>query len=124
MEHKHWYEPTSLRAVTDRAVALLDRTPHKITYFHCPVPLSAMSTLDAYLAPLSDLYVALQAHGCELYLGLVHFDDLEGTKARVEAAKKLAPSFGVATECGWGRTPPEQLENIMKITNEVTLPIF
>lgn len=124
MEHKHWYEPTSLRAVTDRAVALFEKTPHKISYFHCPVPLSAMPTLSDFLAPLSDLYKLLQAHGCDLFLGLVHFNDLDGTKTRIEAAKKLAPRFGVATECGWGRTPADQLDNIMKISSEVSAPVL
>jgi hypothetical protein len=109
-------EPQSLRAVTDRALALLARTPHEISYFHCPVPLSAMPFLPSYLAPLSQLYPALVEHGCELILGLVHAQDLEGTRERVGEARKLAPTFGVATECGMGRTPPDQVADLMAIS--------
>jgi hypothetical protein len=123
MEHKHWMEPRSLQAVTDRALALLSHTSHQISYFHCPVPLSAMPHLTAYLAPLRDLYPALRDHGCELYLGLVHAGDLEGTQARIEEAQKVAPEFGVATECGLGRTPVEDFEDLMAISVEVTRPV-
>jgi hypothetical protein len=114
MEHKHWMEPQSLQAVTDRCLQLLSRTSHKISYFHCPVPLSAMPHLAAYLAPLRELYPALRDHGCELYLGLVHAGDLEGTKVRIAEAQKVAPEFGVATECGLGRTPVGDIEGLME----------
>jgi len=113
-------EPASLRAVTDRALPLLARSSHPISYFHCPVPLSAMPRLAAYLAPLEDLYPALRNHGCELYLGLVHAEDLKGTKLRIAEAQKVAPEFGVATECGLGRTPAEQFEDLMAISAEVS----
>jgi hypothetical protein len=120
MKHKHWMEPQSLQAVTDRGLQLLSRTSHKISYFHCPVPLSAMPHLTAYLAPLKDLYPALRDHGCELYLKLIHAGDLEGTKARIAEAQKVAPEFGVATECGLGRTPVEEFKGIMEDMIEVT----
>lgn len=123
MEHRHWMEPTSLRAVTDRGLAILARTPHKLSYFHCPVPLSASDFLPDYFAPLADLYPALSSHGCELYLGLIHFNDLEGTKTRIAQAQKLAPEFGVATECGLGRTPPEQIEELMRLSAELSGPV-
>jgi len=116
-------EPKSLQAVTDRALALLARTPHQISYFHCPVPLSAMSFLSEYLAPLSQLYPVLVEHGCELILGLVHHQNLEGTKERIEEARKLAPSFGVATECGMGRTPQDHVADLMDLMTTVTGPI-
>jgi len=122
MEHKHWAEPKSLQAVTDRGLALLSRTSHPISYFHCPVPLSAMPRLTAYYAPLCDLYPGLSDHGCELYLGLVHAGDLEGTKTRIKEAQKVAPQFGVATECGLGRTPVEHFEDLMQISADVSRP--
>jgi hypothetical protein len=123
MENKHWMEPTSLRAVADRGLELLARTPHRISYFHCPVPLSAMPHLTAYFVPLRELYPALRDHDCELYLGLVHAGDLEGTKVRIAEAQKVAPEFGVAAECGLGRTPAEDFEQIMEISVEVSRPI-
>ena len=82
-----------------------------------------MPHLTAFYAPLRDLYPVLRDHGCELYLGLVHAGDLEGTKARVEEAQKVAPEFGVATECGFGRTPVEHFEDLMQISAAVSRPL-
>lgn len=124
IEHRHWHEPTSLRAVTDRGLSLLARTSHKIDYFHCPVPQSAMDFLPQYFSPLAELYPALQGHGCELNLGLVHFEDLEGTKKRIGEAQKLAPDFGVSTACGMGRTPVEHVKGLMDLMTEVSEPVF
>lgn len=123
MDHKHWFEPSSLRAVVDRGVVLIDKSPHPIHYFHAPVPLSADDKLDSFLEPLADLAPKLKEHNTELYLGVVHHSDLEGTKRRIAAASKYVPEFGVATECGWGRTPAEQVDDIMKLTSEVCEPV-
>ncbi|KAM0712033.1 hypothetical protein Q7P37_011127 [Cladosporium fusiforme] len=120
MQHKHFYEPTSLQPITDRALALLSLTPHKIAYFHCPVPQSAMPSLPNFLSPLETLYPALQEHGCELYLGLVIFNDAEGTRKRIEEALRFAPEFGVATACGWGRTPEGEIEEGVRLLREVS----
>lgn len=81
-----------------------------------------MDKLDAYFAPLTALIPKFVEHGTELYLGLVHSDDLEGTKTRIEAARKAFGDFefGVATECGWGRTPNEEIESIMTISTCVS----
>lgn len=123
MEHKHWLEPQSLRAVTDRALALLSHTSHKISYFHCPAPLSAAPHLAGYFAPLRDLCPALSDHGCELFLGLVHAEDLEMTKAMIVEAQKVAPEFGVATECGMGRRSMENVPIIMNTMMAVVGPV-
>lgn len=122
MDHKHWYEPPSLQAVADRGLALLDG-PHKIQYFQCPIPVSAMDNLDAFIQPIVPFYEKLHAQGGELYLGVVQFDDPEGTKKRIEAALKYVPEFGVSTECGMGRTPPEQVPGLFKLSAEVSQPI-
>lgn len=122
MEHKHWFEPTSAQAVVDRGLLLFEKSPHPIKYFHMPVPVSTMDNLETFLEPLKQLEPQLKAHGTELYLGVVQHDDLEGTKKRIEAASKVIPDFGIATECGWGRTPPEQVEDIMKISRELSEP--
>ncbi|EME50400.1 hypothetical protein DOTSEDRAFT_165619 [Dothistroma septosporum NZE10] len=124
MAHKHWFEPTSLRAVVERGIILIDKSPHPFKYFHAPVPVSALDDLDTYLAPLADLVPKLKEHDTELYLGVVQYNDPEGTKKRIEAAKKYVPEFGVATECGWGRTPAEQVDGIMKLTSEVCEPVL
>jgi len=72
----------------------------------------------AYFEPLAAL--ALPS-SCKLFLGLVHdTDGLEGTRRRLETAARYAPvDFGIATECGFGRRPPETIPNLLRIHAEV-----
>ena len=59
-----------------------------------------------------------------LYLGLVHPDDgLVGAKARIVAAQRFVHDFGVATDCGWGRHRPQEVETLLELHREVTTPI-
>ena len=56
----------------------------------------------------------------EFYLGLVHFTDgLQGAQRRLAAAKRVVSNFGVATECGFGRRPPETIPGLLKLHREV-----
>lgn len=125
MEHKHWSEPTSLAGAAEFGTRLLESVlPHSIGFFHTAVPKSSMGHLDKYLAPLADFAPKLKAQGGELYLGVVHYDDLEGTKKRIEGCSKVISDFGVGTECGWGRTPSGEVANIMEISKKVSQPVF
>lgn len=47
--------------------------------------------------------------------------DDEGTKRRIEAACQVVKSFGIATECGFGRTLEEESDSILKIARDVGL---
>jgi hypothetical protein len=68
-----------------------------------PVPIERSD--DAFHAPLRDL----QLGDTELFLGLVHAKDgVAGTKARLAAAQRYAPKFGIATECGMARARSEE----------------
>jgi hypothetical protein len=50
----------------------------------------------------------------------VHFTDgVSGTLGRVRAAKKVAPRFAIATECGFGRRPPQTIEPLLEIHRAV-----
>ncbi|WPG98751.1 Hypothetical protein R9X50_00154500 [Acrodontium crateriforme] len=122
MEHKHWKEPTSLAAVVERGLRIIEKTSHPLNFFHCPVPKSALSTLPAYLEPLKTIAPKLKEHNTELYLGLIHADDAEATRKMMDAANHVVDEYGVATECGWGRTPLDQLESIMAISTGVSEP--
>ena len=51
--------------------------------------------------------------GCELYLGLIHHGDREGDRRRIAAARQAAASFGIATECGWGRGDPARAPGLL-----------
>lgn len=91
------------------AIRLLAKCNRKIHWIHMPVPKDRSD--EEYYEPLKRLVPLLD--GTELILGLVHFDDLEGTKARIAAAGNVVGAFSIGTECGMGRTPPEQLDDIL-----------
>ena len=75
----------------------------------------------AYYLPLQSLALHQQT---ELYLGLVHdTDGPEGTQKRIEGAQSVVAEFGVATECGFGRRPPETIPALMQIHASVAQPI-
>ncbi|KAF2768917.1 hypothetical protein EJ03DRAFT_351756 [Teratosphaeria nubilosa] len=127
MAKRHWLEPKDLGVIVDRAVRIYAKTPHKINYFHLPVAKSAIGNLDAYFAPLAELLPSFREHATELYLGVVHHSDMAATTKRmIEAAGKVLDGypFGLATECGWGGTPREKIEEIMKISREMSRLVF
>jgi len=66
---------------------------------------------DAYFRPLPEL----KGFGdTALYLGLVHHDDQKGDLARIAVARRCAPRFGVASECGVGRTDPQPVPGLLE----------
>jgi len=90
-----------------------------INWIHMPVPRDRSD--DAYFAPLRNLKLHPET---ELYLGLVHFTDgVEGTRQRIATAVQYVPTFGVATECGLGRRPPETIATLLRIHSEVAAPV-
>ena len=126
MEHRHWLEPSSLAVIVERSLRVYEQSPRKIDFFHCPVPKSAIENLDNYLAPLAELIPKFREHGTELYLGVVHENNAGMTKKMIDAAGKVLGDFpfGVATECGWGRTEAMEIEDIMRISTEVSEPVL
>ncbi len=71
---------------------------------------------EDYVRPLMELKIG----GTELYLGLVHLTDgVEGARARIKAASGFRQDFGVATECGFGRRPPETIPQLLQLHAEV-----
>ncbi|EMC93658.1 hypothetical protein BAUCODRAFT_37360 [Baudoinia panamericana UAMH 10762] len=125
MEHRHWIEPISLASVTERGLRIFEKTPHNIDGFHVPVPKSAMDNLEKYLEPLKQLIPKFKEHNTDLYLGVIHYNDRAATDKMIAAAKNVLDyPFGVATECGMGRTPPEEIKDILQLSCEVSEPVF
>jgi hypothetical protein len=82
-----------------------------VTWVHLPVPIERDD--DAYFAPLAEVELP---EGTELYLGLLHHEDgVEGALRRARAAATAVPSFGVATECGFGRGPSERTPALLDL---------
>jgi len=100
--HKHAIEPTDMGDMVDMANALARKITRPINLIHMPVPRNRDD--DSYFEPLKRLELD---HHTRLILGLVHYTDgLEGTRRRLQTAKKFMSDFGVATECGFGRRDP------------------
>ena len=117
--HRHFIEPKDGGTLVRVANALSRRVSRPIDYIHMPVPRDRSD--DAYFTPLRDL--ALKPD-CALYLGLVHFTDgLDGTLKRIAAARKVVGRFGIATECGFGRRPPETVPALLRLHAEAADPM-
>lgn len=122
LRHRHFIEPQDTSLLVDLANALLEReaVAPRTEWIHLPVPKER--TDPDYFAPLARL--KLDAPGLlplRIFLGLVHANDEPGTKTRIEIAQECLPfPFGVATECGLGRTPPGDVDSILRICKEAT----
>ena len=120
--HKHFIEPKDTSLLVELANALLARETlgPRTEWIHLPVPKNRADS--EYFAPLTAL--KLNSSGSkppQIYLGVVHANDEAGTQKRIEVARANFPfPFGVATECGLGRTPPEEIDSILRICREVT----
>lgn len=108
--HRHMKEPEDLGLCVHLANLTTAQSSRRVDFFHMPVPRGRAD--DAYFAPLSGLDIG----DAKVYLGLVHHTDGEvGSLARIETAKRHLASFGVATECGFGRRPPDQVTSLLEL---------
>ena len=119
MGHVHWKEPKDTSIIVDLALSILPKLNRPLTFAHLPVPKNRDDL--AYFEPLKQLE-EVRGDSFELFLGLVHYDDEEGTKRRITTAGKIVKNFGVATECGFGRTPAEHIPSISAISTAVSQP--
>ena len=109
--HKHVVEPTDMNDMVEFANHLAQRIARPVQLVHMPVPRNRSD--DAYFAPLKQLKLQPET---ELCLGLVHHTDgVEGTRRRLETAKRHAHNFSIATECGFGRRDPATIPELLRI---------
>lgn len=112
--HKHMVEPVDLTLSVEMANLGSANAGRKIDYVHMAVPRDRSD--DAYFQPL----LALDIGETVPYLGLVHHTDgAVGTRARIASAKQYLSKFGIATECGFGRRPAEQIPELLEIHREM-----
>jgi hypothetical protein len=110
--HKHFVEPESLEPLVAVANAVGEDVSRAIKWFHMPVPRDRSD--EAYFSPLADYQP-----NADLYLGLLLLTDgIEGAERRVAAARRFRDDFGIATECGFGRRPPETIESLLQLHRE------
>lgn len=107
--HKHIFEPRDLSVCVHLANEAVNHAGRKVDWVHMPAPRDRKD--DAYYRPLQHL-----SDATHLYLGLVHLTDgVEGTRTRIEVAKKYKTAFGISTECGFGRRPPETIPRLLEV---------
>lgn len=109
---RHFIEPLDSSKMVEVINAFSAAVKRPIAYFHIPVPMSR--TDDEFYRPLKELKMP---RGTELYLGLVHAKDgPDGTRLRIDVARKYAGDFGVAAECGFARARTRQvIEQILDV---------
>lgn len=110
---RHFAEPKDMGRMVAVANAMVRAMKRPIDYLHMPVPIGRSD--DSYFAPLKEL-----KFDGELYLGVVHAaDGVEGAKKRIATARKHAPNFGIACECGIARArKPELVKRLLEIHAE------
>ena len=108
--HRHFCEPADTGHLVAVANGVSARARRSVDWIHMPVPKERHD--EAYFAPLADLRLT---PGCELYLGLVHTTGgIAGTRRRIAAAERVVRDFGIATECGFGRRPPDTIPDLFR----------
>lgn len=109
--NRHWKEPADSANMVELYNRLAAAVRRPINYLHMPVP--ANRSDRAYFAPLAAL---LPRPETKLFLGLIHDSDgLDGTRRRIAAAAQFVSNFGIATECGFGRRPPETIPDLLRL---------
>jgi hypothetical protein len=106
---EHLVMPRDMAVMVEIANGMRQRLRRRIDFLHLPV--SKDRTDAAYFRPLLDLEGFADT---VLYLGLIHHDDRDGDRARIEAARGFARAFGVASECGWGRADPARVPGLLE----------
>jgi hypothetical protein len=113
--HKHVVEPKDTGLMVEFANQLAAEIKRPIAWLHLPVPRDRDDV--TYFAPLRGLKLHQET---ELYLGLVHLTDgVAGARRRLDAAKQVVSDFGIATECGFGRRPPETVPALLELHRAV-----
>jgi hypothetical protein len=117
--HRHFKEPEDAGRLVEVANEICRSLGRPVNPVHLPVPRDRVD--PAYFAPLAGSCLGPDT---ELYLGLVHLTDgAEGARQRIETALQVVPGFGVATECGLGRRPPETIPDVLRLHAEVAAPL-
>jgi methionine synthase II (cobalamin-independent) len=118
--HQHFVEPEDTSLMVELSMELVREvhSVHSIAWIHMPVPKDR--TDEGYFAALTRLELPGTT---ELFLGVLHPDGLENNVRRIELARNAsAKQFGVATECGLGRTKGKEGDNLLDLAVRVSQP--
>lgn len=98
------FAPNDLGRTVDLINAAVAAAGRRTDWIHVP---TLNRTDDAFYAPLA----RLNAGEARVYLGMIH--SMDSLAERLSVARKFLPEFGLGAYCGFGRTPPEQLPQIL-----------
>ena len=101
--------PKDMGIIVEIANGIVSGLARRLDFVHLPVPKDRTDT--DYFEPLSGLQTGADT---EVILGLIHNADHKGDRKRMATASQFLPSFGVATECGWGRTDPTRVTGLLE----------
>ena len=105
---EHLVMPKDMGILVEISNGLAAGLGRRLDFLHLPVPKDR--TDSTYFQPLQELNIPDSAG---VILGLIHYDDTAGDEARSKAALDFLPAFGVASECGWGRTDPQRVASLL-----------
>ena len=106
---EHLVMPQDMTILAEMSNGLASRLQRRLDFLHLPVPKDR--TDREYFLPLEGLELP---GNTSIILGLIHHADAHGDVARIAAAREFLPTFGVASECGWGRTDPTRVPGLLE----------
>ena len=110
----HVVKPKDFGISVEIANGIFKNINRSVEFIHLPGTYGQPE--NKFYEPLIDLKAPKM---CEIYLGLLFFDDIKGDAERVAAARKVLPNFGISTVCGWGRTNPQRVPSLLDSHKEI-----
>jgi hypothetical protein len=99
------FAPNDLSAAVELANAAIANACRKVDWVNIP---TLDRSDDAFYTPLEHL----DLRGARLYLGAIH--NMPRFNERLSTIKKHIRNFGLSAPCGFGRSPPEALPQILQ----------
>jgi SAM-dependent methyltransferase len=118
-ERHHRDRPYDAQPLVDIANALSLSLGRSLDWVHVPVQGDRVDV--HFFEILAQISVRPETR---LYLGLLHpSDGLVGASARIVAAQRFVHDFGVATDCGWARHRPQDVEALIRLHQDTSTAI-
>jgi hypothetical protein len=98
------FAPDDLGRTVELVNAAVVATGRRVDWVHIPT----LDRTDAsFYAPLAKL----DPKGARVYMGMIH--SMPSFDARLAVVRKVLPDFGLAAYCGFGRTPPGEINQVL-----------
>ena len=99
------FAPDNLGRTVELINASVEAAGRRTDWIHLP---TLNRTDREFYAPLA----GLNPKGARIYLGMIH--SMDTFAQRLAVAREFVPDFGIAAYCGFGRTPPDQMPQILE----------